>query len=59
LEVVLRWSGVSLSASTTASLRGVELQGLNVGRVMVHKCRAVELSGVVVALTVGWTRSMC
>jgi hypothetical protein len=58
LEVVLRWSGVSLSASTTASLSGVVQRDLDVGRVMIYRCRAEELSGIVVALIVGWTRSV-
>jgi hypothetical protein len=58
LEVVLRWSGVSLSASTTASLSSVVQRDLDAGRVMIYRCRAEELSGVVVALTIGWTRSV-
>jgi hypothetical protein len=32
--------------------------GLDAGRVMIYRCRAEELSSVVVALTVGWTRSV-
>jgi hypothetical protein len=51
LEVVLRWSGVSLSASTTASLSSVEQRGLEAYRVMSYKCGTEELSDVVVALT--------
>jgi hypothetical protein len=58
LEVVLRWSSVSLSASMTTSLSGVEQRGLDACRVMIYMCRAEELSGVLVALTVGWTRSV-
>jgi hypothetical protein len=53
VEVVLRWSGVTLSASTTMSLSGVEQRGLDDGRVMIYRCRAEELSGVMVALIVG------
>jgi hypothetical protein len=53
LEVVLRWSGVTLSASTTTSLSSVEQRGLDGGRMMTYNCRAKELSGVVVALIVG------
>jgi hypothetical protein len=56
--VVLKWSGVSLSVSTTASLSRVEQRGLDASHVMIYRYRAEELSGVVVALTVGWTRSM-
>jgi hypothetical protein len=56
--VVLRWSGVSLSASMTASLSSVELQGLGAGRVMIYRCRTEELFGIMVALTIGWTRSV-
>jgi hypothetical protein len=40
------------------SLSGVEQRRLNDGRVMVYRCRAEELAGVVVALTIGLTRSM-
>jgi hypothetical protein len=55
VEVVLRWSGVSLSGSTSASLCGMEQRGLDAGRV-IYRCSAKELSGVLVALIVGWTR---
>jgi hypothetical protein len=58
LEVVLRWSGVTPSASTTASLGGVERRGLDDGRVMIYRCRAKELSSIVVALIVGRSRSV-
>jgi hypothetical protein len=58
LEVVLRWSGVTLSASTTTSLSDVERRGLDDGRVMIYRCRAEELSGVAVALIVGRPRSV-
>jgi hypothetical protein len=51
--VVLRWSGVSLSAWTMASLSSVEQRGLDAGCVMVYRCMAEELSSVVVALIVG------
>jgi hypothetical protein len=54
----MRWSGVSLSASMMASLSGVEQRGLDAGRVMVYRSRAGELSGIVVALTVGLKRSV-
>jgi light-regulated signal transduction histidine kinase (bacteriophytochrome) len=36
----------------------VEQRGLDFDRVMVYRCGGDELTGVVVALTVGWTRSM-
>jgi hypothetical protein len=49
---------VSLSASITVSLSGMEQQGLGVGCVMIYRCRTEELFGVVVALTVAWTRSV-
>jgi hypothetical protein len=45
-----------LSASTTESLSGVEQRGLGAGRVMIYRCSVEERFGVVVALTVGWTR---
>jgi hypothetical protein len=54
----MRWSSVSLRASTMASLSGVEQRGLTEGRVMVYTCRAEELSGIMVSLIVGLTRSM-
>jgi hypothetical protein len=40
------------------SLIGMEQRGLDAGRVMVYRCRVEELSGVVVTLTVGLTRSV-
>jgi hypothetical protein len=57
-EVVLRWSGVTLSASTKASLISVEHRGLDGVCMRFYRCRAEELSGVMVALTVGRSRSM-
>jgi hypothetical protein len=51
--VVLRWSGVTLSASTTTRLSGVEQRGLNGGQLMIYRRRSEELSGVVVALKMG------
>jgi hypothetical protein len=56
-EVVLRWSGVTLSESTMASLSGVEQWGFDGGRVMIYM-RRTEPSGVVVALTEGRAISM-
>jgi hypothetical protein len=56
--VVLRWSGVTWSASTKASLISVEQRGLDGVCMRFYRCRAEELSGVVVALTVGRSRSM-
>jgi hypothetical protein len=53
-----RWIGVSLSASTTASLSGVEQRSIDAGRVMIYRCREEELFGIMVALAVGWTRSV-
>jgi hypothetical protein len=47
---------VTLSASTMASLGGVGQRGLDSGRVMIYRCRAVELSGVMVALRAGRSR---
>jgi hypothetical protein len=38
---------------------GESQRGLDDGRVMVYKCMVDELSGVVVALTVGLTRLVC
>jgi hypothetical protein len=38
---------------------GESQQGLDNSRVMVYKCMVEELSGVVVALTVGLTRLVC
>jgi hypothetical protein len=58
-EVVLRWSGVTLSASTMASLSGVEKHGLDGGCVMIYRRRAEEPSGLVVALTAGRASSVC
>jgi hypothetical protein len=55
-EVVLRWSGVTLSASTTASLCSMEQRGLDGGRMMIYRRRVEEPSGVVVALTVSQAR---
>jgi hypothetical protein len=39
---------VSLSASTTASLGSVEQRGLGVDHVMIYRCRAEELFGVLI-----------
>jgi hypothetical protein len=47
-----------MSALTTATLSDVEQHGLDAGHVMVYMCRVEELSGVVVALIVGRTRSV-
>jgi hypothetical protein len=49
---------VTLSALTQVSLSGMEQRGLDSIRVMFYRCRAEELSGVVVALTVGRSRSI-
>jgi hypothetical protein len=57
-EVVLRWSGVTLSASTTASLCGMEQWGLDGSRMMIYRRRVEEPSGVVVALTASRARSV-
>jgi hypothetical protein len=57
LEVVLRWSGVSLSASTTVGLGGVMLWSLNGGRVLRCARRAEAPSSSMVALMVGSVRS--
>jgi hypothetical protein len=40
------------------ALSGVEQRGRGTGRMMIYRCRAEELSGIVVALTLGWTRSV-
>jgi hypothetical protein len=57
-EVVLRWSGVTLSASTTASLSGMEQRGIDGGHMMIYMCRVEEPSGVVVMLTASRARSV-
>jgi hypothetical protein len=41
-----------------AGLSGVEQRGLDASRMMIYRCRAKELAGVVVALIIGWTRSV-
>jgi hypothetical protein len=43
LEVVLRWSGVTLSASTMTSLSGVEQRGLGGSCVMIYRWRRREV----------------
>jgi hypothetical protein len=49
---------VTLSASITASLSGVEQRGLDGIPVMFYKCMAEELFGVMVALILGRSSSM-
>jgi hypothetical protein len=56
LEVAPWWSGMSLPASTTVGLGGVELWSLNGGRMLRCKRRAGEPSSVMVALMVGPVR---
>jgi hypothetical protein len=57
LELVLRWSGVSLSMSTTVGLGGMVPWSLDGGRVLRCARRAEAPSSPVVALMVGSVRS--
>jgi hypothetical protein len=52
------WRGVTLDTSTMASLSGMEQRGLDGIPVIFYKCRAEELSDVVVALIVGRSSSV-
>jgi hypothetical protein len=57
-RLVLTWRGATLSASTMASLSGMEQRGLDRNRVMIYSCKAEEMSSGVVALVVGRSRSV-
>jgi hypothetical protein len=57
LEVVLKWSGISLSTSTTVGLGGMVPWSLDGGRVLRCARRAEAPSSAVVALMVGSVRS--
>jgi hypothetical protein len=43
----------------TTRLSSGEQRGLEAGRMMVYRCKAEELSGIVVALIVVLTSSVC